>query len=883
MGDSEPLYVVDGVAGGSLSALNPADIESIDVLKDAASAAIYGARAANGVVLVTTKQGKEGRAILSYDGYYGWQFIAKKPNLLNARQYIDTINEIYENTGTPAMDWAAAIGADRYNSIMNGTWNGTNWLEEAYNKGAVTTNHAINLTGGTADHKYSIGISYTGQEGIIGANKINPVNADFQRFTFRLNTDNVVIRKNDLAVLRIGETMNFNNSTNSGIAEGGIYWNSMHNILTANPLLPAYTTDGGWYDADARKAEGWKMDEDSSNPLALDAQSSRGLNNSRDFRLQASAFAELQPLKGLKFRTQVGYVMSASSSRSYDMVYYLTDKTFNDIDKVSQSAGVNQRLTWENTISYKFNFTSKHDLDVLVGNSIEKWGMGENVKGEGSNSIFPNDYLRAYLSNTNSVALNQISVSGAPRSQGALASFFGRANYNYDGKYLLSATLRADGSSNFARGHRWGIFPSVSAGWIISSEPWMQSVKSSLSFLKLRASWGQNGNANISNFQYLSTIKLDSDASYAFGSKSALTTGAIGDVLANPNVSWETSQQVDLGLDARFFDSRLGVSLDAYIKDTKDWLVAAPIASVYGLSAPFINGGDVRNKGLEISIDWGKHSGEFTYGINVNGSFNKNVVTRIANSEGVIHGPANVLTQGAIEVYRAQVGYPIGFFYGYKTGGIFQNQSQIDATAAKLEGTQPGDVIFLDVSGPEGVPDGMITFDDRTMIGDPHPDFTAGLNIWMAWKGIDLNIAGHGAFGQQIAKSYRSFANRPYENYTVEQLDTWRGEGTSNRLPRLDFGSSTNWTYISDLLIEDGSYFKISNVSLGYDFSKVLNCKQISKCRLYVTGQNLLTITKYSGMDPEIGYGHDNNWASGIDLGFYPSARTFLVGINLQF
>lgn len=886
IGDSEPLYVIDGVAGGSLSALNPADIESIDVLKDAASAAIYGARAANGVVLVTTKSGKEGKAVASYDGYYGWQFIAKMPNVANAQQYMDLYDLMLKNEGQSPYDWASVLPSRLYQAYKNGTSTGTNWMEEAYNKGAMITNHAVNVSGGSADHIYSIGLSYTAQDGIIGYNKIDPMNADFDRFTFRVNTDNVIIKKNNLDVLKVGETLNFNYSTNSGIAEGDIYWNSVHNLLRSTPLLPVYSYDengniSGFYDNAAREADGWKFSNSSrstENPIALDAFSSRGLNTSRDFALQGSVYAQYQPIKNLKFKTQFGYVMSASSSRSHNKVYEINGKTFNNVEEVSQSMAVNQRFTWENTASYNFSIEQKHNFDVVLGQSIEKWGFGESLSGESSNSKFPNDWSRAWLSNTNPTSLSQISVSGKPRTQGGLASFFGRVNYNYENKYLFSATLRADGSSNFARGHRWGFFPSVSAGWVMTSEPWMAAANDWLNFLKLRASWGQNGNASISNFQYLSTIALDSDAGYLFGNKDALETGAVGDVLANPDVSWETSQQLDLGIDARFFDSRLGIALDYYIKDTKDWLVRAPIASVYGLNAPYVNGGDVRNSGFEFSIDWSKNTGEFNYGINLNGSFNKNIVTRIANSEGIIHGEDDVLSEGTLEMYRAQVDYPIGYFYGYKTAGVFQNQAQIDKTTAKYADTVPGDLIIVDVNN-----DGQISDADRTMIGDPHPDFNLGINFWLAYKGFDLNVSGYGAFGQQIAKSYRSFADSQEDNFTTDLFNTWQGEGTSNRLPRFTYGNNRNWQNISDIYIEDGDFFRISNVSLGYDFARLFKSSVISKCRLYVAAQNLFTITKYSGMDPEIGYGFDEDWVSGIDLGFYPSPRTFLVGINFQF
>jgi TonB-linked SusC/RagA family outer membrane protein len=882
IGDSEPLYVIDGVAGGDINALNPNDIESIDILKDAASAAIYGARAANGVVLVTTKQGKEGRVVVSYDGYYGGQYIAKMPDMVNAQEYIQLYNLARKNSGLEEVDFSTKLPANLYNSVKNGTWKGTNWVEEMYNKGAMTQNHSLNVAGGSADHKFSMGLSYTGQDGILGYNKIEPMNAQYRRYTFRINTDNVVIKRNGLELLKVGETLNFSYGQNSGIAEGDIYDSSLHDAIGANPLLPVYDTDAngnivGFYDEDVRDREGWTFFNDAKHPIGVDYYN-RGRNRQKTYSLHASVYAELQPIKNLKFKSQFGYRLSGSSNRSYKMIYHLNTSQYNDNDVVSQSMKLGHRITWENTASYHFDINGTHVFDAVLGQSIEKWGMGESISGSAWNSIFPNDFDRAYLSNTKPTILSQISASGSPSSAGALASFFGRVNYSLKDTYLFSATVRADGSSNFARGHRWGIFPSFSAGWIISNEPWMENAQNWLSFLKLRASWGQNGNASISNFQYLSTIKLSSSAGYYFGNKASMSTGAIPGTLANPDVSWETSEQTNVGFDARFFNSSLGVTFDAYIKNTKNWLVDAPIAAVYGFSAPYVNGGDVRNSGLELSIDYGKHTGEFTYGVKLNGAYNKNIVTRIANSEGIIHGEDDVLSQGTSEMYRAQVGYPIGYFYGYKTAGVFQNQAQIDKTAAKYEDAKPGDLIWVDVNG-----DGEITDDDRTMIGDPHPDFTAGLNFWMAWKGFDFSITGYGAFGQQIARSYRSFFDRPTDSYTRDLLNCWSGEGTSNRLPLWTTCSDRNWSNISDIYIENGDYFKISNVTLGYDFSRLIKGSWISKARLYVSAQNLFTITKYSGMDPEIGYGFDEDWVSGIDLGYYPSARTFLVGVNIQF
>jgi len=875
VGSSAPLYVIDGVAGGDINAFNTSDIESVDVLKDAASAAIYGARAANGVVLVTTKKGKAGKLQLSYDGYYGVQYAAKMPAMLNAKEYMSMMDETRFNEANPTYDWANLLPTSLYNSVMDGSWQGTNWMKESYNEAAPTQNQAFNLAGGNDQSKFALGFSYTSQEGILG----KPVQSQYDRYTARINSDHVILKTKDFDVIKIGQTLNYNYNTKSGIAIGNIYGNSIHNLLTGNPLLPAYDADGNFYDYNDKVANGWNFDGNTGNPLAGTALSNWGLNLSKNYALQTSAYLEIQPIKNLVFRSQFGYKMTASTYRSYDGIRHLSNNTNVTLDNVSQSASSGHNTTFDNTLSYKFKVADQHQFDVLVGQSIEKWGMGSNISASGNNSMFPGLFDYAWVDNTKPTVLSQRGAGGSPWGSGALASFFGRANYNFKETYLASFTMRADGSSNFAKGKRWGYFPSMSAGWVMTNESFMESTKSFLDFMKLRASWGQNGNAAINNFQYLSTIAFDTSNGYYFSAdKLTQTVGGYADILANPDVKWETSEQLDLGFDSRFLNSRLGLTFDWYTKTTKNWLVTAPIPAVWGLNAPSVNGGDIQNKGFEIALNWNDRAGDFQYGGSVNMAHNVNEVTRIANAEGIIHGDGNVLSQGTTEMYRAQVGFPIGYFYGYKTAGVFQNLDQVNNTAAKYAGAQPGDLIFVDTDG-----DGKITEDDRTMIGNPHPDFTLGLNLNLSYKGFDLNIAGTGAFGQQIAKSYRSFADSPLQNYTTEIFGRWTGEGTSNKLPRLTSGSNVNWQNISDIYIEDGDYVKIQNITLGYDFKKLFKNMPLSQARFFVTGQNLFTITGYSGMDPEIGYGYDKSWVSGIDLGYYPSPRTYMVGVNLKF
>ena len=861
-GAATPLYIIDGITDGDINALNPADIESIDVLKDAASAAIYGSRAANGVVLVTTKHGRAGKTSITYDGYVGWQNIYRMPDVLNAKEFAMIMNEARMMDGLPGYDFASMV--PDWDKIQNGTWSGTNWLEEARVKNAPITNHAINIAGGNERSVYALGFSYTYQEGIIG----KPVQPKYQRYTARLNADQVLIPAKGYELLKIGESINYTYSENNGIAIGDMWSNDVRNMLHASPFLPNYDEEGNFH-----YAIPWENRE--ANPIGQ-MYYQNGNNLGQSHSLQANVYAILQPIKDLKFKTSFGYQFGSYSSRYYVPVYKLASNTFNDNDVVSQSMSHGGSYLWENTLNYILK-PAKHSIDILLGQSIEKNGIGMDIGGSNVNSIF-GDFEHAYLSNT-PVISNRTTIYGGPWGKNSLASFFGRVNYDYDNKYMATAVLRADGSSIFARGHRWGYFPSVSAGWILTEEQFMKPLSSWLDYLKVRASWGQNGNQNIAGFQYLSTISF-SGADYTFGpDKSVISTGAYPDILANEDVTWETSEQTDLGIDARFLNGKLGLTFDYYVKTTKDWLVVAPILDSYGTGAPFINGGDVQNKGVEIALSWNDKIGDFKYGVNWNMSYNKNKVTRIANAEGIIHGDENILSNQTTEIYRAEVGYPIGYFYGYHALGIFQTQEEIDNYhGAKLAGTRPGDVIWQDRNG-----DGEISDDDQGMIGDPHPDVTMGLALNASWKGFDLSMNFTGAFGAQIMRSYRSYVDYTRQNYTSAIFERWHGVGTSNHLPRLTSGTHSNWQFSSDIMMEDGDYVKMQNLTVGYDFKHLLRKMPLQQVRLYFQAQNLLTITGYKGMDPEVGYGGYQDWVSGIDLGFYPSPRTLLVGLSIKY
>ena len=885
-GSSTPLYVIDGVPGGDIASLSPNDIESIDVLKDAASSAIYGARAANGVILVTTKKGRAGKVQVTFDAYYGWQ----NPNTngvtpLNAKQYMEINDKAYDIQGASKYDWASLI-PKQYAQIQAGTWNGTNWLEETTVHNAPIHNESVNIIGGSDVSRFAIGFSNFGQTGTIGY----PATPQYDRNTFRMNSDYSLIKKHGRDILKFGENVTFSTINRKGLQIGGIYSNNVRTLLALTPLLPARNEAGDWYEYKDIVADGWDFSAEVANPLAQ-IYYTRNNRYNKGYRLQSNFFLEFAPIKGLTFRSSAGWLYYHGESRSYVPTYELSTKTSNPLDDVSQSQNYSIRWTWENTANWVKSF-GNHNIDLLAGQSLEKWGYGSSVNVTNSVSLFPGSFEHAYITNANVVDPAYTSIGGSPNGQGALSSFFGRLNYNYNETYLLSFVMRADGSSNFARGHRWGYFPSVSAGWVVTNEPFMGNVsRDFLSFLKLRGSWGKNGNCNISSFQYVATVAFDDP--YYFDSKDNPGIGAYPDIIPNEKVEWEKSVQTDIGFDARFFRSRLGLSFDWYNKDTKDWLVRAPSLLSYGTGAPYVNGGDIQNRGYEILLSWDDAvSRDFSYGFSATFSHNKNKVTRIANSEGIIHGPSNAIAQNTAELYRIQVGYPIGYFWGFEMDGIIQNEQDLKEyldkncggdAANSLQGAdiQPGDVKFVDVNG-----NGKIDKDDtdKTMIGDPNPDYNLGLTLHLQFKGFDFSMNGYGAFGQQVAKSYRQFSDHPDDNYCTDVYTKyWTGEGTTNRYPRFTHGKHVNQSELSRVWIEDADYFKISRLSLGYDLKRAMKFLPVARFHLYVAAQNMFTFTKYSGMDPEVGFGNDTNWASGIDNGYYPSAKSWQVGVNITF
>ncbi|WP_264565815.1 SusC/RagA family TonB-linked outer membrane protein [Flavobacterium sp. N3904] len=846
-GNSNPLYVVDGIViDGGIGYLDPSAIERVDILKDASAAAIYGARAANGVVLVTTKKGKGDKMAVSLNGYTGFQYVAKKIDLLNSTEYATIMNEARVNSGLTPLYTQAQMAA-----LPN-----TDWQDEMVNEGALKQNQSLLISGATANSTYATGMSNATQEGLIGSQDNQ---SKYVRRSFFVNTTTSIIPE----ILKFGENFTYSNIGGNGISDQGIYNNSVRGFLNAPPTMDVYNPDGTYAKSD--------IAPDIANPLG-----SMYYNNFKEYkgnRFIGNAFLEAKFLKGFTFITNFGADSNDSFNRSFVPVYDLSSTVYNAISTVTQSSGNAMTWSWENTLDYKASL-GKNNFDVLVGTSARSQ-TSEYSGATGKDLIF-NDFKHAYLSNATLQPQNTV---WGGRSDYKMASLFGRLLYNYDDKYLFTGTIRRDGSSNFGPNNKYAIFPAFSAGWNVDREDFFPK-DIFLNKVKLRASWGENGNDQLKQFAYLSTISsIDKSYHFGVGNNEHLYVGAAPNDLNNPDLKWETSEQTDLGFDLVLFE-KVTFVFDWYNKVTRDWLVQPTVTETTGANAPYINGGDIQNKGVEFALGYATTFGtDWNFSINGNLSYNQNEVLKIANQSGIIYGDPNLLFQGLDEMNRVQVGKPIGYFYGLKTDGIFQNASEV--AAGVQPNAVPGDVRFVDLNG-----DGKINQDDKTEVGNPNPDLTYGVNMQVSYKAFDFSIFTYGTAGGQNAFGVHD-PTRPYNNYTTTIIDRWTTEGTSNTIPRVTYGSDPNGNYtkFSDLYIQDSDFFRIKDVTFGVDLTKLSsNLGFFSKFRLYVAVNNLYTFTKYQGMDPEIGFGNSNqSWAKGIDVGFYPQPRTYMVGFNVNF
>ena len=789
------------------------------------------------------------------------------PEFLNAKQYMDVMSLVNVNHGGSPIDWAGILEPTFYQSIMDGKFTGTNWLDAIRNENAPYQNHSVNIVGGTEMTKYSFGISNTDQEGIFGY----PVQSKYSRTTVRMNSDHVILRKGDLDVITFGQNMTYTYNTKSGIGIGNHYWNDIFNMLVANPILPMYNEAGEYTDYDETEATGlWALDPYVANPVVAMVKSGRGNNQSQNHALNLSANLRIQPIKDLVFRSQVNYRMSASTYRDYSMVYKTSNYAFSDTDTVSQSASAGWNWSWENTLNYKFNIAQKNHFDVLAGSTLEHSGFGESVNAARSGGAWPNDYLHAYVSNMIG-NVDASSIGGSTWGDSGLASFFGRINYDYDEKYMLSAIVRADGSSNFARGHRWGIFPSVAAGWVVSSEPWMEGTKSVLDYLKLRASWGQNGNCNVDNFQYLATVAIGPDnGGYAFGHGALENwqTGSYADKLANADISWETSEQIDLGFDARFFNNRLKLDATAYASQTYHQFFEPSLPTSSSFASVILNAGRVDNMGVELSASWTQ---EFASGFNwrtyMTYSHNKNIIREVL-TEWYDSETDTVLSLPSFE--KGGMG---GVKTILKEGG---SMSDIYVTSLK---TDEHGAIYVHPSNQ------TVTADYKYIYaGDTAPKHLLSWGNEFSYKGFNLNFLFNARIGGvAVSKTQAVMDFYGISQDTADARDNGGALVNGKLIPAINYyqvvGAGDG---VLSQYVYDATNIRLAELSLGYNFPVQNWCKWLKGLNVSFVGHNLAMLLLRAPFDPEM-TATTGTYNQGIDYFMQPSTRNLGFSVKLKF
>jgi TonB-linked SusC/RagA family outer membrane protein len=867
--DSDPLYIVDGMpSSNGINFLNPSDIESIEVLKDAASAAIYGARGANGVVLVTTKNGnKNSKTVFNYEFSYGFQNPAKKLDLMNGAEYQMIMNEMGANAGRgDSFYFPTAVTTD------------TDWQKEMTYNDAPLVNHKASLSGGGEKSAYYASFGIVDQKGIFAKDF-----ADYKRYNVRLNYSQTLLETAERSWLNNivfdakvnysrGEIFgsNIENSEQGGIISSmnmlppteSVYQTDQAKIAEYGVLYPGYVTD-----ADGRVFNILGA-EDVVNPVAALRVRNNQKRISQIFGGNFSVNFKLLP--GLSYKTTLGYDFGFDSDRSILPVYTLNASSRNETSQVFDRKNESLTWQWENLLSYNVSL-GRHNVSALAGTTLMSRHKS-TLYGQDFDLI--EELLdKGYMDSATGPSENERIYGGAEDHR--LSSVFGRLSYNYDEKYLIEGIIRRDGSSNFSKTNQYAVFPSVSAGWVVTNESFTEGLPSWFEFAKVRASWGQNGNENIGSFLYTSMM------SNLLGGWLNVSSVAGGEVhmgmkpsgYVNQDLRWETSEQTDLGVDLRFIRS-LSVSVDYFNKKTKDMLLWMALPMYSGYDGMNVNAGTVTNEGWEFDVSYKLRAGKVNLGLGANASYVQNVVTDQGNDR---EGIDNMLGGLGGQVTYRENGKPYGFFFGYVHDGIFQNQAEIDnnryADGTLIQpGAQPGDIRWKDIDGKNG-----ITPDDRTMIGNPNPDWTYGLTLTGDWNGFDFSIFFQGAQGNEIYKLYRR-PNVSFANWDRSYLNRWHGEGTSDWIPKIIEADSRNTQVVSTLHVEDGSYFRLKVLQLGYTLPQSVTQRAlINKVRFFVQGENLFTVTDYTGLDPEVGT------RNGYDAGTYPQARILTLGANITF
>lgn len=869
--NSDPLYIIDGMpVDGGIDYLNPSDIESIEVLKDAASAAVYGARAANGVVLVTTKGGNKGKAIVSYDFSYGWQNPWRKRSVLNAIEYETLMNEMAINSGKEApYENPQAAGE------------GTDWQDALFNSNAPIMNHQVSVSGGSDKGSYFLSTGYFKQDGIVGGN-FNRSN--YERFTLRMNSNYTLFdqtkNRNWLSSFKIGTNIGYTRIKSMGIDTNNEKGGPLGSALMMAPTVPVYAENP---DAVLKEYPTAIKDKNGNvytiagdayneitNPLAQ-LELPADVNNSDKF--VATFWGELQLWDNLKFKTTYGADLAFWGNDGWIYPYYLGKS--NNQTQSSAWSGMNRGYTWqlENVLSYDNTF-GKHSVSIILGQSAKKY-QGRTLWGKNYN-LQDLDPDKANINFCQGTKADQ-EASGQAQPFSTLASMFARISYNYAERYMFQATVRRDGSSNFGPNNKYAVFPSLSVGWNLTNEEFMEKRPSWLTSMKLRASWGKNGNERIDAFRY--TAIMNSGNNYILGANGneMIVVGAKPNGLPNPDLKWEETSQTDFGLDLGFLSNAITFTIDWYKKKTNGMLMQMPLPAYVGDTPPMGNVGKMTNSGIEMDLSYKFHISDLNVKLGANASYLKNELIELGNAEGWANYDA---IQNIGTITRAENGEPFPFFYGKKTAGIFQNwdevNSYINSNGDKIQpNAQPGDVRFVDINN-----DGKIDDADRVKIGKGMPDWTLGFTIGLEWKNFDMTAFFQGTFGNDVFDGSRRIDLKSI-NLPSYMLERWHGEGTSYKYPRLSENDENGNWLSSDLYVKDGSYLRLKNIQLGYTLPKSLTTKFfVQNLRIYVGAENLFTVTGYDGFDPEISSG---GTSLGVDKGVYPQAKTFTLGANITF
>ena len=848
-GDNSPLFIVDGLQVGNIDNINPGDVESVDVLKDAASSAIYGARAANGVVIITTKKGKsESGGQITYEGSLVNSRPWEVPEMLSAEEYVMITREKFANSNQ-----TSALETLGFPKVGDPLPNNTDWMDVIFEPANVV-NHRL-----SANIKNAfISLDYWDQNGVIGGEKSN-----YKRYAARLNSTKEI---NDF--ITIGENAYFNRTENQNIGVNDAFGTVLADAFAYDPITDVYNESKqyGFEQSDWVKKE-------YVNPL-----SRLFLSNSSGYadQFQGNVYLEIKPIEHVRFRSDAGIEAGWWDYKSFTPDYEFHDAFVNLTNDVAQGYGKYQSLQFENYINYNNTFGEVHNFDAVLGTAYR---ASENFEVGGSSSSIPDavkfDPNWQYLSAGQDSTDLTFGFAGVDYR---LISYFGRVQYDFDKKYLFTATLRRDGSSNFGSNNRWGLFPSFSAGWVISKEPFFTFAP--VSYLKLRGSWGVNGSDRIAPLSYAATI--ENVFTYAFGQQNqSLNTGAALATPPNPNVKWEESDQIDIGLEVELFDGEWTIDADVYRKTTKDLLMSETIPGYIGATNnPTSNLGEIRNQGIEVAIGHRLRSNGFTLNTQLSYTHFTNEVTRVAGESGFIAGWNWPVRNTPIT--RMTEGFPVGHFVGYQTAGIFQSQDEvfrhINAEGDLLQpNAEPGDLRFVDVNN-----DGIINSDDITNIGSPWPSHILGLSLNANFKGLFLTCIFSAQLGHDIFRAYER-SDVTYTNYQDFWLDRWTPENPGNDYPRLTANDPNNNQRPSDFYVEDGSFFRMKNLQIGYNLpTDLISNLKMQEVKIYLSANNVFTVTNYQGFDPDIG---TNGWIldTGIDKGFYPSNKTIGGGLKVTF